>query len=514
MADEEVGRRQGEGDGGSPRQFYIAGASPLPPAPQSVSADLVWESGGERIAYRATAGHIDVRSDGGSLMGRMFHLSYVAAGAGDALARPVTFCYNGGPGSASVPINVGGIGPRRVATAGISHLAQPAVMEDNPATLLRASDLVFLDALGTGYSELAEGFDPTQVWGVEGDADSFARAIEAWLTENGRWGSPVYLFGESYGTVRNAVLMRLLAERFIPVTGAVMMSSVFDWVTKMPGSDLSYLGLLPTYAATARYFGRAGRGSDEEAWFDDAMAFAERAYAPALLAGDRLPAAERASMARRLSDLIGLPPELIERCRLRVDLDTFRRSLLADEGRVLGRFDTRFTSYAPLALQGTDVPFAGSDASSDAVEPAWNAAFRRHLAEIGYRGAPRYPLSSFATIGVGWDRSHIVPGAGGMRADAPNVAYDLAEALRRNPTARVAVLGGRYDAATPFWNAVHDVSRLFLPDALRERVTFRLYSCGHMAYVDEPTLELLGRDLAAFYGRAEAAGRPAATARG
>ena len=244
------------------------------------------------------------------------------------------------------------------------------------------------------------------------------------------------------------------------------------------------------------------------------MAFAERAYAPALLAGDRLPAAERASMARRLSELIGLPPELIERCRLRIDLDTFRRSLLADEGRVLGRFDTRFTSYAPLALQGTEVPFAGSDASSDAVEPAWNAAFRRHLAEIGYRGAPRYPLSSFATIGVGWDRSHIVPGAGGMRADAPNVAYDLAEALRRNPTARVAVLGGRYDAATPFWNAVHDVSRLFLPDALRERVTFRLYSCGHMAYVDEPTLELLGRDLAAFYGCAEAAGRPAATALG
>lgn len=479
---------------------YTVAAEPRLPLPEAASADMAWEHGGERIEYTVRAGYVDVRTDAGALIGKMFSLSYVTKREDGAPERPVTFCYNGGPGSASVPINVGGIGPRRVATDGLAHVAAPARVEDNPSTLLRTSDLVFLDALGTGYSVVAEDADAKALWSVDGDADAFARAIVAWLDGNGRWGSPVYLFGESYGTVRNAVLMNMLAARFVPVRGVIMMSSVFDWVQKMPGEDLSYLGLLPAYAATARHFGRAGADVDERMWFDDAMRFTEREYAPALLLGDRLAPEERAAMAAALSARIGLPAELIDAHNLRIDLDTFRRSLLADEGLVLGRFDTRFTEHAPLALEGPGVPMSAADPSSDAVEPAWNAAFRQLLRQIGFAGAPVYPLSNFPSIGIGWDRSHEVPGSG-MRAAAPNVAFDIGVALKRNPTMRVMVIGGRYDAATPWWNVVRDMSQLFLPDALRRRVEFHLYSCGHMAYVDEPTLAELGDDLMAFYAR-------------
>ena len=170
----------------------------------------------------------------------MFSLSYVSLAEGDRPdpARPVTFAYNGGPGCASVPINFGGIGPRRVRTDGVSHLAFPVEVEDNPSTLLRQSDLVFLDALGTGWSSVAEGTDTSKVFGVDGDADAFSRAITTWLEKNNRWSSPLYLFGESYGTVRNAVLMRLLGERGIKVVGVTMLSAIFDWVQTIEGEDL------------------------------------------------------------------------------------------------------------------------------------------------------------------------------------------------------------------------------------------------------------------------------------
>lgn len=485
----------------TPDVAYTVDAERRLPTPEPARATFTWSCGDEHIDYTAGAGHLDVRSDTGALIGKMFALSYVAERGAEGATRPVTFCYNGGPGSSSVPINLGGIGPQRVKTDGTHHLALPARLEDNPDTLLRQSDLVFLDALGTGYSALAEGIDTKQMWSVDGDADAFCRAIIAWLDENGRWGSPVYLFGESYGTFRNAVLMRLLGERCVPVAGVVMLSAIFDWVQTQPGEDLYYLGMLPTFAATARHFGRAGAGTDEETWFDEAMDFTERVYAPALLRGDRLPSAERADVARQMAERIGIPAELIERQNLRIDLDTFRRTLLADEGLVTGRLDMRFTSAAPLPVQSASEFFAGEDAADDAVEGVWHVLFRAHLASIGYHGAPMYLVSNYGRIGVSWGWTHEEPGTG-ETVGAPNVALDIAVALKRNPTMHIAILGGRYDAATTYWNVVHDISCLFLPPALKERVEFHLYGCGHMAYVDEPTLAAMGRDMAAFYAQA------------
>lgn len=471
--------------------------------PEAASARFSWTDGERRLDYEARAAHLDVRDDAGALLGRMFSLSYVALDAeGHANpSRPVTFAYNGGPGSSSVPINFGGIGPRRVATDGVRHVRADAPVEDNPHTLLADSDLVFLDALGTGWSVLAEDADPKKLFCTDGDADAFARAICAWLTENGRWSSPLYLFGESYGTVRNAVLMRLLGERGVQLTGVVMLSAVFNIAGLIdPGDDLYYLGMLPVYAATAQFFGKAGAGVDEDEWFERAMAFAEDELAPALLRGDRLGDARERAAAEAMANLIGLPAEHILARHLRIDLLDFRTHLLAGEGRVCGRLDTRFSSDAPSPMQGYDTWVAGEDAADDAVEGAWVRAFRRFCADdLGYRGPARYLSNNYDKVNASWDWSHEEPGLG--RVPTPNVALDVAVALRRNPTMKLALIGGRYDAATTWWNVIHDMSGQFLSPELRARVSWHLYGCGHMSYVDVPTLEAMGRDLHEFYGR-------------
>lgn len=468
-----------------------------------VSRRFTWEAAGERMDYEATVAHLDVRDDTGALEGRMFSITYAKLGE-DGLpmaGRPVTFCFNGGPGCASVPINFGGMGPRRVATDGVNHLPSSAKAEDNPYTLLRESDLVFLDALGTGYSPLAEGADTGAIFGVDGDADAFCRAITEWLERNHRWQSPVYLFGESYGTVRNAVLMRLLGERGVKLTGVTMLSAIWNWVQVQPGEDLYYLGMLPTFAAAAQFFGKAGAGVDEDAWFDRAMEWTDDVLAPALLKGDRLGEGREREVAHEMGELIGLDERLILRRHLRVSLDDVRRELLADEGRVCGRLDMRFSSDAPGYAQDDSSWFAGEDAADDAVNAVWNTAFRSFLSEMGYDAPARYLDNNYYRVGVKWKWAHEEPGTG-VPAGAPNVTVDLACALRRDPTIKLAVLGGRYDAATTYWNNVFELSRQFLSPQLKERVEFHRYGCGHMAYVDVPTLQQMSKDMEAFYRKA------------
>ena len=469
--------------------------------PEAASKRLTWTGAdGETIDYVATASHIEVRDDAGTLIGMMFSLAYLAVDAegNPCRSRPVTFAYNGGPGSASVPINFGGIGPKHVATDGLNHLRPDAAFEDNPETLLRESDLVFLDALGTGWSRMAEGADTSKVFGIDGDADSFARAICSWLEDNRRWSSPLYLFGESYGTVRNAVLMRLLGERGIKLTGVVMLSALFDWMQVQPGSDTYYLGMMPTFAATAQYFGKAGAGVDVDEWFDRAMAWNEDVYAPALLRGDRLGEEREREVAEELASYIGISVEHILERHLRIDLGDFRAELLRAERRVCGRFDMRFTSDVPSPAQS---PYfvEEEDASDDALDSSWVMALRRFCSEeLDYRGPSIYLPGNYEKVNKTWNWRHEEPGTG-WPADAPNVAVDLATALRRNPTCKLAIIGGRYDAATTFWNVRHDISCQFLSPALKERVRWYRYGCGHMAYVDEPTLHAMGRDLHEFY---------------
>lgn len=501
MAEEEKPAEASQGKAPSKNPYKSVPAERSTTVSEPACARLSWANGEKTIDYDATAAHLDVADDAGRLLCKMFSVSYVAVGQDGAAdpARPVTFCYNGGPGSSSVPINMGGIGPKRVETDGTGHLRADAAVTDNPGTMLCESDLVFLDAPGTGYSVLAEDADPKALFCTDGDADAFARAICAWLEANGRWSSPVYLFGESYGTVRNSVLMRLLGERGVQLTGVVMLSAVFNLSGLLcPGSDLYYLGMFPTYAATAQFFGKAGAGVDVDEWFDRAEAFAEETLAPALLRGDRLSDAEERSVAEQMAIFMGLSADHILARHLRVDLLDFRRHLLEREGQVCGRLDTRFVSDAPSPMQSYDMWLAGEDAADDAVEATWVKAFRAHLAdEIGYDAPARYLSNNYEKVNAGWDWSSELPGLG--KVSYPDVSLDIAVAMRRNPTCKLAIVGGRYDAATTWWNTVHDLSCQFLSPALKSRVTWLRYGCGHMAYVDVPTLEAMARDLHEFY---------------
>lgn len=469
------------------------------------SDTLVWDGRGRSATYTARAGHLDVIDDEGVLEGKMFTVSYIASnvdGASvDASRRPVSFCFNGGPGSASVPINFGGIGPRRVVPNGCGFMdVANYEVEDNPGTLLPESDLVFMDALGTGWSFVADGYDTSRVYGLEGDAHAFRRAICAWLEENGRWGSPVYLVGESYGTMRNAVLMRYLGEAGVPLAGVVMVSALFDWAQNLPGNDMYYVGMMPSFAATAQYFGLVGEGVDENEWFDRASEFVSRELAPALLLGDLISESDKRAVAEKFSAFVGLPADYLEARNCRISLEEFRRDLLADRGMVTGRLDMRFAGTAPLSVQTDSFYFACDDPASHAIEGTWYAAFRAFLnAEVGYRNPAHYRLNVWSEIGIGWRWVHNEPGVDETTVAAPNVALDIAVALRRSPTTKFMIMGGRFDAATPWWNVEHTVAQLYLPRDLRDKIEFRRYGCGHMCYVDEPTLKQMTEDLEAFY---------------
>lgn len=472
------------------------------PAPKS--ANLTWQVGDERIDYVASAGHLDVIDAQRVLEGRMFNLSYVATSVNgeqvDLRTRPVTFAYNGGPGSASVPINFGGMGPRRVVTDGEGFVGADYTVEDNPGTLLRQTDVVFLDALGTGWSRVAEGYDTSRVYGLEEDARTFCRAICQWLEENGRWGSPLYIFGESYGTIRSALLMRYLGEAHVPLAGVVMLSAYYDWTQNLPGSDMGYIGLVPSYASTAQYFGVTGAGVDPDEWFDRASDFAGGEYAASLLKGDRVPEKEKKAVAKRLSRFIGLPAEYFQRRNNRIELEDFRRDLLADRGLMCGRLDMRYSESAMLPPQQASFQFACEDPANHALENAWYAAFRDFCRDtLGYEGPAAYRLSVWGEIGIHWNWVHSEPGFDAEAVAAPNVAYDIATALRRSPTTKLAILGGRYDAATPWWNVDNTMARLHLPKELRDGITWHRYGCGHMAYTDVPTLLQMTKDLDAFY---------------
>lgn len=472
--------------------------------PEPKSAPLAWQAGGERIEYVATAGHLPVYDAKRTLAGRMFYVSYAATqvngAAVDARNRPVTFCYNGGPGSSSVPINFGGLGPRRVATQGCDFVGAGAQVQDNPGTLLRQSDLVFLDALGTGWSFVADGYDATSVYGVDGDARAFCSAICEWLERNNRWGSPVYLYGESYGTARNAVLMRYLGEAGVVLTGVIMLSAIFDWIQTLPGNDLYYVGLLPSFASTAQFFGLVGQGVDEDAWFDQASVFARDVYAPAIFKGDALGRDEQRGLAEQVAAFTGLSASFVFSRNCHLELEDFRREVLASQGKMAGRLDMRFVESSPLTVQGSSEFFACEDPAADAVENAWYMAFRDFLRrEVGYEGPGAYKLSAYSEVGAHWNWTHEAVGTDAGAVSSPNLALDIAVALRRSPTTKLAILGGRYDAATPLWNVEHTLAQLFLPDEIKRRIVLKRYGCGHMSYVDEPTLMQMAHDMEEFY---------------
>lgn len=464
------------------------------------------ELGGRALDYTASAGTVIVRNDDQSERASMFYLAYVADPVDGAPRRPVTFLFNGGPGSASLWLNIGGFGPKRTPTA-TPRATPPApyTVGDNPHSLLEHSDLVFLDAPGTGYSRLLGETTAAEVWGVDQDVDAFARAITRYLTITDSWNAPRFLFGESYGTTRAAALVHKLQNQGLDFNGVVLLSTVLNWGAGNLGHDQEHINLLPSFAATAWYHGRSrSTAADLAGVLEEARAFAQGPYAEALQLGDRLPADREQEIAERFSALTGLDADLVRKQHFRIGMEPFRYALLADEGRVVGRFDTRFTAEHQYVVGTGSHDPATDDAATAGVNSAHLSAFREHLAvDLGYRSELHYRHLHNMVIAPEWDWHHKAPGIDAP-VPVPDVSLDLSAAVRRNPNLKVAIMGGYYDLATPFFGPEVDVSKLYLAPTLRENIEFAFYESGHMTFVDEVVVARMKADLGRFYAKATA----------
>ncbi|WP_114954769.1 S10 family peptidase [Sphingosinicella terrae] len=463
-----------------------------PPADRAPQVSVTRHSGsfgGERVAYTATAGETFLRAEDGTARASIFSVSYVREPRDPD--RPVTFLFNGGPGSGSVWLHMGAFGPRRVAipSDGSDDGAPPFPIVDNPDSLLDVTDLVFIDPVSTGFSHALGDTDPSDYYGVTKDAQSVAQFIRLWLNENGRWNSPKYLGGESYGTTRTAAVLNQLEGGYndVSLNGIILISTILDFGAgaDTPGNEMSYILNLPSMAATALYHGKA-QAASVESFVEEARRFAIGPYAHALFQGSALPAEERASVRRELARFTGLSEAYLDQADLRVLPNRFYKELLRDRGLTIGRLDARYT--------GRDYDNAGETPDNDpsfyGIDGGYSAAINQHVREtLGFRTD-----RSYVTIGrVGpWDWRL----GGGRDEDVYlNVAPYVGRALRENSGLRVFVGQGYYDFATPFFAAEYSLSRTGIP---QERIHYEYYGSGHMMYVRDEDRSKLSRDVRAF----------------
>jgi carboxypeptidase C (cathepsin A) len=463
-----------------------------PPADRDPIVSVTRHSGtfgGQRVSYTATTGETFLRAEDGTPRASIFSVSYVREPRDPS--RPVTFLFNGGPGSGSVWLHMGAFGPRRVAipSDGTDDGAPPYPIVDNPESLLDVTDIVFIDPVGTGFSHALGETDPTDYWGVTKDARSIAQFIRLWLNENDRWNSPKYLGGESYGTTRTAAVLNQLEGAYndVSLNGIILISTVLDLGAgaDTPGNEMTHILNLPSMAATALYHGKAQAPSVEQ-FVEEARRFATGPYAHALLQGAALGAEERASVRRELARFTGLSETYLEQADLRVAPSRFYKELLRDRGVTIGRLDSRYT--------GRDYDNAGETPDNDpsffGIDAGYTAAINQHVREVLEYRTDR----SYVTIGsVGpWDWRL----GGGRDNDVyVNVAPYIGRALRENNGLRVFVGQGYYDFATPFFAAEYALSRTGIP---QDRIDWEYYQSGHMMYVREEDRVKLSEDVRAF----------------
>jgi carboxypeptidase C (cathepsin A) len=480
---------------------------PIPPEKTSASSGSV-EVGGRTIHYTATAGNVLIRDDKENKPdASVFYVAYtIERGRNDA-QRPITFFYNGGPGSPSVWLHMGSVAPVRVESASAQATAPPPYrLAPNPYSLIDRSDLVFIDAVGTGWSTPVGKGKGKDFWGVDQDLDAFAKAITRYVTINHRWNSPKFLFGESYGTTRSAALVNKLQTDGMSFNGVVLLSSILNYGANSPGLDQTYVGALPTMAAIAWYHDKVpNKPADLHAFLDEARAFAAGEYAGALAKGQNLSAAELDSIATKTSRYTGLSPQYLKEANLRVNQSRFRKEMLRGERRTLGRYDGRY--------EGIDLDAAGEtpefDPSSTAITGAYIAAFNHYAQDTLKWSSDTAYVSRGADIIKDWDWKHAQPGAR-FPQRVPYVAADLARAMRENPRLQVLSANGWFDLATPFFATEYDIAHMQLDPSLRNNVSFTYYPSGHMVYLNVDALAQFKNDLDAFYDRVAGASSGAA----
>jgi carboxypeptidase C (cathepsin A) len=482
------------------------------------------DAGGQHIAYTAIAGTLTVgatdvddaqlgmdgKPQAGSQLANaepkeakdanpMAHIFYVAYFKKDAKAeeRPITFCYNGGPGSSTVWLHMGSLGPKHVVTDGDQHLpAAPYKLVDNANSLLDTSDLVFIDMPGTGFGRLTGKEADKAFWGIDEDGNAFARFIARFITKYNRWNSPKYIFGESYGTTRSAVLADILENnKNIDLNGVILLSQIFNFTTDIdgpsgnPGVDLPYVLALPTYAATAWYHKKLPQQAPAlEPFLKDVEEFAMGPYTHALALGTDISAEEKQATAEKLHEYTGLQVAYLLRANLRVSGGEFEKTLQEDQDLTTGRLDTRFSgpNLNPLSEN------AEYDPQSSAISSAYVALFNDYVRRDLKYGVGQTYLPEAQFGGAQWDFKH------NGNTVSVNVAPDLAEALKTNPRLHVMVNGGYYDLATPFFAAQYEEKHLPIPQSLAKNIEYDWYESGHMVYVRDESLKQLHDRVAAF----------------
>ena len=475
--------------------------------------------GGHVINYQAVAGTILVAAtnDADAALGlspaaaketpdspptaRIFYVAYFKKDV-PAESRPITFIYNGGPGSSTMWLHMGAFGPRRIVTADDQHTSPaPYELVDNAYSLLDVSDLVFIDAPGTGFGRIFGKDKEKAFWGVDPDAHAFARFIARFLSVNQRWNSPKYLFGESYGTTRSAVVAGILeTESNIDLNGVILLSEILNYDDSAdapqwnPGIELPYELALPTFAATAWYHKRLpNQPAALEPFLAEVEQFALGDYASALAQGALLPESTRQSIAEKLHQYTGLPVAYILKADLRVNTGEFNHNLQGNDDLTTGRLDSRFSgpTIDPLAQE------AAYDPQAAAISSAYTAAFNDYTRRQLRFGEGLTYLPESGPVNSAWEFKHKAPGSPDA-AFGVNVMPDLATAMKFNPRLKVMLNGGYFDLATPYFEGRYEMDHLPLPANLRSNIEYAWYQSGHMVYAHEESLKQLHEKVAAF----------------
>jgi carboxypeptidase C (cathepsin A) len=484
----------------------ILGATPapkpyVPPAPPDAISHHVATIGGQRIPYTARAGTITLRNDKEQITAHMFYVAYTKDGS-DLNRRPVTFFYNGGPGSSTIWLHMGSFSPVRVVTANAApNASAPYGLNANPYSLLDKSDLVFIDAPNTGFSRVIGYGDPKDFMGVDQDGRAFTQFVQRYITQFNRWNSPKFLFGESYGTTRDAVLSNMLQDAGVQLNGVVLLSAILNFgLTGLGGSnpigggDWAYVLYLPSEAATAWYHHMVpNRPSSLASFLSGVEQFAGTQYLHGLAQGDRLSSSEREDIVRKLHSYLGVSETYIRNSNLRISYPRFQKELLRGSNQIVGRLDSRFQTYG-IDTAGDSPEWDPADVS---VTGAFVGAFERYLHDqLHYTSNLQYRPTAYTQLGARWDMHH--------NGDDPpaNVAPDLAQAMTKNPHLKVLLAGGYYDFATPFFAAEYTLQHLNVAPAISWNISYAFFQSGHMVYVNTPSLAQFKAYLTRWYDSA------------
>jgi carboxypeptidase C (cathepsin A) len=449
---------------------------------------------GRTLTYTATPGTLTIRNDDGEAVASMFYTAYTMPSA-NGRARPVTFLFNGGPGSSTMWLHMGSFGPMKVDASIPETIAGPPFrVVSNQDTLLDKTDLVFLDAITTGLSRPIDKAKPEDFFGVDKDLDAFSRGIQRYLTKYGRWNSPKFIIGESYGTLRAAGLSSRLADKGVQLNGIVLVSTVLNFADF--GGDQQYINFLPTYAADAWYHNKVPHNGSLDDFAARARAFASGPYAAALQKGRAISSEEKRSVASQMAELTGLSADYILRTNLRVDPERFRREILRDRGQIIGRIDSRYL--------GTEAELVGSDPTYDpqasAITGGFTGAINDYLfRDLGYKTPLSYRINNYGGIGDKWLFTHKSEAGDQPIADT---SVDLATAMRQNPRMKLFFVSGYYDLATPYFGADYEAGHMAIDPSVAGNIRYGYYPAGHMMYIDPASSRKLKGDLDSFYDSA------------